>query len=53
MTYEVRVNDCMCHPENCNHYDFYIYKDGSRGMGSDDRDFLVEIIDCLKEGEIL
>lgn len=46
--YEVKANNCNCHPETCNHWDFYIFKDGERFIGSDDKKNLYETVTGLK-----
>lgn len=47
--YEVKANNCNCHPETCNHWDFYIFKEGERFIGSDDKKNLYETVTGLKK----
>lgn len=53
--YKIETRNCVsrgeCHPETCNHWGYYLTRDGERVVGSDDIDELEEICRALNEKE--
>ena len=46
--YTIKANNCDCHPETCNHWNYYIYdSNGNKLFGKDEYKQLEEFLNNL------
>lgn len=46
---EIQANNCQCHVETCNCWNWYVMHNGKPLFGSDNRESLEETVKELKE----